>query len=77
MTQSELNQVKHANSLLKRSPEQLKNLFFSGKLRLCSEAMLVLYYHYISGKTFRDMLEEMQCFNEYEITIINMFNKES
>lgn len=55
MNQSELKQIQIATNMFSRDPERLKDIFISGKLRLCSEAMYVLYLHYLSGKDFKQM----------------------
>lgn len=68
ITQSELNQIKKAVLIFSQQPERLADLFFSGKLRLCSEATQVLYYHYI-GKHEFFVLADSSMFSTCEITL--------
>lgn len=55
MNNSELNQLKTALNMFEREPERLKDIYETGRLRLCSNAMYVLYLYYVSGISFADI----------------------
>jgi len=55
MNASDSKQLNIAIDIFRRDPERLKDLFMTGRLRLSSEPMYVLYLHYIANISFKDI----------------------
>lgn len=55
MTNSEINQLKEALNMFVRDPKAFHAKYEMGRLRLCADAMYVLYLHYMSKISFVDI----------------------
>lgn len=65
-------QTKVAVGMFNSDPERLKKLFMDGKLKLHSEVMRVLYFHYLGNQPLLDISTNDR-YTENERDIARMF----